>query len=294
MAVNQPQHWMITGASGLLGHALCRQLVENQKTVSALKSTHDVGLDGLQEISIDITDAHTVEKIIGDQNPDVIVHAAGITNVDECENNPVLAQAVHVQGTRHIARAAQSRGIPLVYISTDHLSDGAQALVDEQVPTAPINVYAKTKRDGERVVFDICDQAFSVRTNFFGPGRLWRPSFSDWILESLEQSTPLNMFVDAYFTPISTFYLSSAIIDLVEKKASGVFNVAGAERISKYDFAVSLAAAAGHSSEPIYKTSLADFGFKAPRPRDMSLSTQKIVAFLGRAMPTVSESINSL
>ncbi|NQV99842.1 MAG: sugar nucleotide-binding protein, partial [Rhodospirillales bacterium] len=121
MTENRPHHWMITGASGLLGHALCGQLVADQKTVSALKSTHDVGIDGLREFAVDITEAGLVQKIIRDMNPDVIVHAAGITNVDECENDPALAQAVHVEGSRHIAREAQLRSIPLVYISTPTL-----------------------------------------------------------------------------------------------------------------------------------------------------------------------------
>ena len=289
-----PQHWMISGASGLLGHTLCKQLASDGKTVSALKSTHNVGIEGVQEFFVDITDKSIIQNNIKSLRPDVIVHAAGITNVDECEKNPSLAQAVHVDATRHIAEIAQSLQIPLVYISTDHLWDGTQPMIDEQVPTNPMNCYARTKRDGELVALEICEQVLSIRTNFFGPGRPWRLSFSDWILQNLAQGKPLNMFTDAYFTPISTWFLNRALIELVNKKASGIFNATGRERLSKYDFGLMLADATNYSRFLINKTSLSSFGLAAPRPRDMSLSTEKIATFLNHPMPTAKESIKSL
>ena len=294
MIDNHPQHWMITGASGLLGHALCEHLATVGKTVSALKSTNDVGIEGVREFAVDVTDKGEIQRIITELKPDVIVHTAGLTNVDECEKNPALAEAVHVEGTRYIAEAAQILNISMVYISTDHLWDGTQSMVDEKTPTKPINVYARTKHDGELVALDICKQALSIRTNFFGPGRPWRPSFSDWILKNLAQGVPLNMFTDAYFTPISTHYLSRAIIELVADKANGIFNVVGSERLSKYEFAILLAEAANYSSHTINKVLLSDFGLAAPRPLDMSLSTEKIITFLKHTMPTAKECINSL
>ena len=285
---------MVTGASGLLGHELCCQLAKADHTVSALKSTHQVGIRGVEEFTVDITDQYSVEKIVEKQNPDIIVHAAGITDVDQCEKNPDLARTVHVKGTGNVAKSANSNDFPLIYISTDHLWDGTRPKVDEDTPPYPINTYAKTKLEGELTAFEICEKVLSIRTNFFGHGRPWRMSFSDWILKNLAQESTLSMFTDAYFTPISTQYLSQFIMELVDQKATGIFNIAGTERLSKYDFAVLLAKEAGYSSNKIRKTLLADFGFSAPRPRDMSLSTKKISHFLGRKMPAAAESIATL
>ena len=102
------------------------------------------------------------------------------------------------------------------------------------------------------------------------------------------------MFTDAYFTPISTLHLGTAIIDLVHKKASGIYNVAGCERLSKYECAILLAEAANYSGQTISKASLSSFELAAPRPRDMSLSSEKVSAFLGRTIPTARESISCL
>ena len=294
MTDNLPRHWMITGASGLLGYTLCKQLAEKNITVSALKSSHSVDIMNVQEYAVDITDQFSITKSINTLKPDVVIHAAGITNVDECERCPEYAHAVHVSGTTYIAQAAQLSGIPLVYISTDHLWDGTQSMVEEHMQTNPINCYAKTKREGETVALGMCKQAISIRTNFFGPGRPWRASFSDWILGNLQSGLKLKMFTDAYFTPISTHYLCQNIIELVRKNATGIYNVAGRVRRSKYEFSLLLAKAAGYSTCTIEKTSLADFHFDAPRPQDMSLNTNKITHFLQRPMPTTLESINSL
>lgn len=285
---------MVTGASGLLGYELCNQLSASGRKVSALKFTNQLGIKGVEEFVVDITNKYLVKKIVEQQKPDIIVHAAGITNVDECEKNPSLAETVHVMGTRNVAESAKSKNISLIYISTDHLWDGTNAKVDEKTPPYPINTYAKTKLKGELAAFEIYEHTLSIRTNFFGEGRPWRTSFSDWILKNLSKGSTLNMFTDAYFTPISTQFLCQFIIELAHKKANGIFNVAGSERLSKYDFAVLLAKKSGYSSNTIKKILVSDFGFSAPRPRDMSLSTKKIETFLGRTMPTAAESISTL
>ena len=288
------QNWLITGASGLLGHDLCRQLISKGKNVAALKSTHQVGVKGAEEFCIDITDEASVKSIIKNRAPDVIVHAAGLTNVDECEKKPYLAHSIHVDGTRYIAEIAQECGVQLVYISTDHLWDGSQPMVDEEEPTNPINVYAKTKLEGELAALTVCSQSLSIRTNFFGPGRPWRTSFSDWILKSLVLKSEISMFADVYYTPISTKLLCQNINELVAKNAMGIFNVGGSERLSKYQFALRLAKAANYCADTVGQTSLSSHALKAPRPHDMSLDTEKVSAFLGRTMPSIDESISSL
>ncbi len=288
------QHWLITGASGLLGHPLVTALRAGGHAVTAIRSTHPVGISGVREIALDITHGAAVTRVIADSRPDVIVHAAGLTNVDECERDPDGARKLHVDATRYVADEGARVGAKLVYISTDHLWDGTQAMVDEGVPTYPINAYAHTKLEGETIALASSGTALSIRTNFFGPGRPWRKSLSDWILERLGEGAALNMFTDAYFTPIALDHLIRLLIDCVRLDCAGLLNLAGGERLSKYDFAMALATAAGFSGASIRRASVASFGFAAPRPRDMSLDTSRAAAILGHPLPSVAESIATL
>lgn len=291
---NGPRNWLITGASGLLGHALTAALRRNGRTVTAVRSSHPVGVAGAHEVVADITNETAIRRLIAESGTEVVVHAAGLSSVDECQRHPEAAQRVHVDGTHNVARGAEEAGAKLVYISTDHLWDGTREMVDEDTPTYPINVYAETKLAGEKVALASQAHALSVRTNFFGRGRPWRRSFSDWILEQLANGAPLNMFTDVYFTPIALDCLSAFLIELVDRKCEGILHVAGGERLSKYEFAVKLAKAANYDPAVIRRASLGSMGLAAPRPGDMSLSTARAATIMGRPMPDADESIATL
>lgn len=286
--------WLITGASGLFGHAMVETLVRRGYSVVALRGIHPVNVPNVREFGLDITDERATREIIAASGAKVIVHAAGLTNVDECERNPKAAQRSHVEGTRNVVAAATDAGARLVYISTDHLWDGTQSFVTEETPPYPINEYARTKLEGERIALQAPMPTLSIRTNFFGNGRPWRKSFSDWILECLASGSALNMFTDAYFTPIALHHLTELLVDLVSRGETGILHVAGSERLSKYDFAVALAKAAGYPQSNIKRASVATYGLAAPRPRDMSLDTSRVARILGRSMPTTAEGIDAL
>jgi len=289
-----PRKWFITGASGLFGHILAEALVAVNRSVTAVRMDHPVNIAGVKEAVADITDEKAISRLIAEDGADIVVHAAGLTSVDECQRNPQLAHRVHVDGTRNVARAAAGAGARLVYISTDHLWDGTQSLVDEETPPYPINVYAETKLAGEEIALQADDTTLSIRTNFFGRGRPWRRSFSDWILDQLNEGTPLNMFTDVFFTPIALDYLTKHLIALVDKGSTGILHVAGGERLSKYDFAVKLATAAGYDADAIRRASLGTVGLLAPRPHDMSLATGRAAAILECPMPSADDSIATL
>ena len=163
-------------------------------------------------------------------------------------------------------------------------------MTETDIP-CPLNFYAETKYQGELSVLEVSSDALIIRTNFFGWGTPLRSSFSDWILRSLEDHQPLNMFSDGYFTPILINDLIDLIIKLVTSNMNGTFNVAGADRVSKYEFACELARTFGHSTERINPVNMDSFNFKAARPKDMSLWSQKTESILNRPMPTLIESL---
>lgn len=283
----------ITGTSGLLGLNAALQLKDRHE-VSGAYLTHPISIEGVHAVRLDLTDAVAVAAELSAIRPEVVLHTAGLTNVDACEEHPADAERVHVRASEHIARTARAIRARLVHISTDHLSDGTKSFVNEQTCPSPVNHYARTKWLAEQAVAAICPNGLIVRTNFFGWGTSVKPSFSDWILNGLREGKSLPLFVDVHVTPILLNILVEVIEKLLLEGATGIFDVAGRDRVSKYDFGVKLAKTFGHSIENLRPVSVREARLRAPRPMDMSLSTDKVSAVLGHAMPSTNESLARL
>lgn len=290
----QPQRWLVTGASGLLGYHLCTRLTTRGCDVVGIHRDHNIDADGVEAIRMDITDITALEKLCSNLRIDVIVHSAALTNVDACEDDEPLAEHLHADVSACLARVAEQKGARYVYISTDHLWDGTQSHIEETVKVKPLNAYARTKWHGEQRAIEANPQTLVVRTNFFGPGQSWHKSFSDWIINTLRSGGVLTGFDNVFFTPISIYRLCTAIISLVELGAHGVYNVAGRERVSKYEFMVRLADRMGLNKDFIQCGSMEATSLAVRRPLDMSLDTRKIQDMLGWRMPSLDDSFDDL
>ncbi len=171
--------WLITGASGLLGSALCHHLSSNNSVAVGIVNHHKITIDGALIKQCDITNEIALGELLAEANPTHIIHCAALTNVDQCETNPDLATKLHVTAPANMANWANKNHRKMVYISTDHLWDGTKQYVEETDITHPLNSYAKTKSIGENHVLTEDPNALIARTNFYGEGLEWRASFSD-------------------------------------------------------------------------------------------------------------------
>ena len=273
----------------MLGYGLCRHLVDHGHQVTGIARKHEVGVPGVTETRIDLLDTAALRAAVDDLSPDVIVHCAGLTSVDGCERDEPLARALHVEAAALLAECATGSGARMIQISTDHLWDGSRPMITEDTPPAPINAYARTKAAGEAAVLAMAADSLIVRTNFCGPGRPWRKSLADWVFDELSAGRPIAAFTDVFFTPITVPRLAQAIVDLFDAGGEGVFNVAGSERVSKYDFARRYARDQGLDETLVSEGSIKTIDLAAARPFDMSLSTEKVSAFLDRRMPDLNE-----
>ncbi|MEW6689345.1 MAG: SDR family oxidoreductase [Pseudomonadota bacterium] len=253
-----------------------------------------VALRGVQSCELRFGSGDELARAFDAARPEVIVNAAGLSDVDACERDPALAQAVNADLAGLVATCAAARGARLVHISTDHVFSGDKPLRSESDAPEPINVYARTKLAGERQVAEHCPQALIVRTNFFGWGHAARQSISDWILAALREGRRLRMFTDAFFTPILATRLAGAVHRLVDAGTRGVIHVGGDERVSKHEFARRLATAFGLPADPIEPARQAEAGLAAPRPRDMSLSNARARGILGGALGALDEQLAEL
>lgn len=286
---------IVIGASGLLGTNLCRYLGQTGIRTAGTCHSHRILDPETEALELDLKDLGAVERFTRTQRADAAIYAAGLTSVDACEEHPELAFALNAQAAAAAAAGAAAAGSKFVYISTDHLWDGTRAMVEETTPPAPVNAYARSKVEGERMVAATDNTALIVRTNFFGDGPPWRPSLSDWMVGNLRKGVAIDGFTDSYFTPIHISRLTDFLVDLIALGVEGPINVAGSERISKYGFAMKLCAAMGLPADLVRPASIDDAAFiHARRPKDMSLSTRKVSTLLSLAMPSVDDSIGSL
>jgi len=268
---------LLTGGSGLLALNWAAARRTEQRVILGLHRRR-VSLRGAESVVVNPASIDELRGVFTAIRPQMVVHTAGLTSIEVCESRPDLAQHVNVELAATVAEACASLHLPLVHISTDHLFAGDVPMVDESAEPAPLNVYARTKADAERRVLAVWPTALVIRTNFYGWGTSYRRSFSDTVLAALRSGEGMSLFTDVFYTPILADVVARVCHQLVDAGASGVFHVAGEDRLSKYDFGCRLADRFGLDTSRLRPGSITDLPALAPRPRDMSLNTDAVRA----------------
>ncbi|MCB1466816.1 MAG: SDR family oxidoreductase [Rhizobiaceae bacterium] len=284
---------LITGGSGLLALNWAR-CMSDLWDVQRIEHHRRVELMGTVSHQIDIGSQDALARLLDIVAPDVVVNCAGMTGVEQCEADREAARRANVSIPRTIAAACRGRPLHLVHISTDHLFDGTVSMATETEPPRPVNVYARSKADGEKAVLDTLEDALVVRTNFFGWGTGYKASFSDRIVGALRAGEKTGLFEDVYFTPILMDTLAETVHGLVSSGASGIYNVAGDERLSKYEFGLRIAEMFGLDSTLIQRSKLSVRSDLVTRPLEMSLSNNKARRLLGRELGGASAHMSRL
>ena len=281
----------ITGAAGMLGTAL----VDVFSSVTEVFATdRRIGLrrPRVSWDVLDVSDSDDLRAWLLRASPDVVIHCAGIVDVDLCERRPEMARAVHVAAAETIAGIQQRRRGAVVYVSTDSVFDGTKSgPYVEGDATDPLNAYARTKLLGEEVTLE-CRRGIVLRTNIFGWTFGPRPSIAEWVLSGLETQSPLSMFDDVLFTPINVSHLAAVVHACVELGAAGRYHAGGGQALSKYDFALLVADVFGLPTGSLRARSVDDAGLQAPRPKNMALSSERLEALLGASQPGAREGLD--
>lgn len=283
----------ITGGSGLLAlnWAIARRDLNN---VTLGLHERTVSLKGVNTRKCSLDTVSEIKKAIESIQPKLVIHAAGLTNVEACEQNPELAYYLNVKLAENVSKACLMSNVPLVHISTDHLFDGDNPMVDESHPVSPVNEYGRTKAKAELRILDINPDALIVRTNFYGWGPAHKLSFSDVIINSLREEKSISLFKDVFYTPILIETLVNITHSLIERSARGIYNIVGDERVSKFDFGLRLAKCFQLDRHLINESRLQDIKGLTCRPHDMSLSNNKVSTLLGIKIGNIEEQLVKL
>lgn len=285
------QRILITGATGMLGISIINAFKDdNRFEVYGISRRVNKKVNDYNGIIADITDNNVLLIILNDIKPDVIIHCAANTNVDSCNHNKEYAYKLHVEATQTLAKF-NSR---FIYISTDSVFDGQKGDYCEEDDTNPLNYYADTKLEGEKVSLNSNSKALILRTNIYGFHLEKKNSLVEWALDNLLVNKKINGFNDVYFNPVYVNQLARIIKELViTKDISGILNVGSKEYISKYKFLIKLAEVFNISKSLIISKSIDDIKFDAIRPRNTTLNLDKF-EYVFKEMPSIDEGIMEL
>lgn len=279
----------VTGVAGMLGYGIYRTL-HSRAEITGMDLL-DIKIPGLSYRVLSLFDTDAVEKSIVEAGPDVLIHTAAYVNVDGCEQEPEYARRLNTQVTEHLADICGRHGIKMAYISTDAVFDGTDPkLYTEDDPVNPINVYGRTKLDGETAVLRYPGNLV-FRTNIYGLNIQKKRSFGEWVYCSLKQGETLNMFTDIDFSPILVDELAELLYEACAKELDGRFHACGTGCITKYDFGIKLKEIFQIESGEIRRAVSSDAGLKAKRSKHMGMSNEKLTSALQIPVSTPQESI---
>lgn len=254
---------LVTGVKGQLGYDVMAEL--------ARRNIEAIGVD-IDEM--DITDKISVEKVIGEAAPDVVVHCAAYTAVDAAEDNEALCRRVNADGTRNIAEVCKKLDCKMVYISTDYVFDGQGTRPWEPDDERhPLNVYGQTKYEGELAVQENLSRYFIVRIAWvFGRNG---KNFIKTMLKLAETHDKLTVVNDQFGSPTYTYDLAKLLVDMIQTDKYGIYHATNEGICTWYEFACEIFRQAGVKIE-VEPVPASEYPAKAKRPENSRLDKSKL------------------
>lgn len=236
---------LITGANGLLGYKLVQLLAAKTDTTTiatARKKPADLPA-AVQFMELDITNKNQTIEVIAAAKPDVVIHGAAMTQVDQCETERDKCWQANVNGVAHVIEACTVIGSHLVHVSTDFIFDGTFGPLDEMAVPNPVNYYGESKLAGEKLIQESKISWAILRTVLvYGvTPDMSRSNIVLWVKKSLEEGKTINVVNDQWRTPTLAEDLAVGCYLAASQKAKGIFHISGNEMMTPFDIAVATA-----------------------------------------------------
>jgi dTDP-4-dehydrorhamnose reductase len=263
---------LITGANGLLGQKLSHLLVHNTEidliATSRGENKLDQVLPELHFISLDVTDARQIDKVIAVERPTHIIHTAAMTNVDACEEDQPGCWQLNVTAVQHLVKACEQHQVHLVHLSTDFIFDGEEGPYDETAKPNPISYYGQSKLAAEELIrSSTCKWAILRTVLVYGIVHDYgRSNIVLWVKQNLEAHQPIRVVNDQFRTPTLAEDLAMGCWLAVSHDAEGIYHVSGRDLLTPYDMALQVAAYFRLDASLIGAVDASTFSQKARRP----------------------------
>ncbi len=278
----------VTGANGLLGQHLIRQLVDEGKFAIHATGKGPSRLsygekNGVTYHQLDLTDHKRTQALVEKVSPHILIHAAALTQPNDCESNKTACWKINVAATRTLLHAAQKTRSYFIYVSTDFVFDGKDGAYDEGATPNPVNSYGESKLLAEKMVAMSGLHWATVRTVLLYGGKIpgGRPNFIQWVKDKLSAGEKIKVVDDQFRTPTYVEDLAKGIILVLMKHAKGVYHISGKEMCTPYQLAVTVANLLQLDERLIEKVTAASFVEPAKRPAKTGFIITKAVKELG-------------
>jgi dTDP-4-dehydrorhamnose reductase len=254
---------------------------------------------GVQVVAIgrpelDLADQKSVAAAVARERPDIVVNAAAYTAVDKAETEPALAYAVNALGAEHVAKACAASAIPIIHISTDYVFDGTKSgsyLEDD--PTAPINVYGRSKLEGEQRVAEACERHLILRTAWVHSP--WGVNFVKTMLRLAATTPTIGVVNDQKGSPTYAPHLAAMVLAIAARVSAdpagvrwGVYHAVGGGETTWFGLAREIFRHATEQGLPAAEvTAIATAAYPTParRPANSRLNCDRLRLVLGAELP---------
>ncbi len=266
---------LITGASGFLGyHLICCAAAQGYE-VYAQYNNGSIHFDRCTPIQFDLRSYIDMGNMIDDIEPDVVIHAAALADAARCQREPELSYAINVEATQNLAGICSDYQVPFVFTSTDLVFDGVKGNYSEEDAVNPLMVYGEHKVLAEQEVMKVYPESLIARCPLmFGAPEASDKTYFSAFIRSLREGKEANLFHDEYRSVAGAKSVAEGLLHLAEE-ASGIFHVAGGQRVSRYEFGLAATEAFGLRQGLLRSMSQKDIQAANPRPADVSLNISK-------------------
>ncbi len=268
---------LITGSNGKVGKRLVQKFSEN-----ALFEIHTASLEenslcrDVEYTQLDISKKNQVKALFHKFFPDLVINAAGYTNVDLCETNKELSWSINVKGTENIAMSSWAIDAHIIHISSDYVFDGKEGPYTEEDIPHPISYYGRTKLAAENTLRSSGARFSVVRSNvLYGAVSNGSPDFVRWVIESLRENKQIKIVTDQINNPTYIGDLIDAIESIGIYELPGIYNIGGAELLSRYEFCLRIAEYFKLKKELILPVTTKELNQPALRPLNSGLIIKK-------------------
>ena len=289
---------LVTGANGLLGQHLIKVLLhKNYQVIATSRGESRLSFqpsDNYTYHEMDVANAMETFSVMSLEKPDVVVHAAAMTQVDDCELRPQQCEKINVQGTSQILTDAETFSSHFIFISTDFVFDGEKGSYSEEEDTKPISLYGFSKLQAESMVQTSTIPFAIVRTCLVYGNLLkgTRSNIISWVKESLEQGKTIQVVSDQLRTPTYVEDLANGIALIIEKKATGIYHISGKDWLTPYDMAIKTANKFQLDISKIVKVDASTFKQPGRRPLKTGFVIEKARKELGYEPMSFDEGLN--
>ncbi len=284
------QKYLVLGGTGFLGTYITQNLDDASVVHTSGRKLNQVD-DGQLRLEINRYSEKELDMIFCQYSFSYVINCVALADIELCEKFPEDADWLNRGLPSLLARLSLKHNFKLIHISTDAVFDGSKPKRTENDSPKPTNVYATTKYQGELEVLGYNPSSLVARVNFVGKSPTQKSLF-DFFLKNLSGSKKVQGYSNLYFTPLWVTETARIVIDLASKSASGIFHVAGSNRISKYEFGCLVADHLNIDKSFVEPVEFLNPKEKPIRSLDLSLSNDKLKS-TGIVLQELEESLKA-